>query len=1066
MQSTPLKMTRVFLSILLLLSMAGLAPSAQAQRNIDDSDRVTKHGSVPPLARAEFDRGSADASMSMGKMLLSLSVRASAQAELNQFLTDVQNSTSPNFHKFLTPQQFGLRFGPTDQDLADATGWLKSHGLKVEEISTGRMSIAFSGNVQQVEGAFQTNIRQFEVNGKMHHANATDPSIPRALSSFVSGVVSLHDFPKQHSSNARDLPNFTTASGQHFMAPADFATIYNVGPLYGTGINGTGQSIAIVGRTNINTADIAQFRTFFGLPANPPVIILNGADPGIVSANEETEADLDVEWSGAVAKNATIDFVISASTPATDGVDLSASFIVNNNTASIMSTSFGLCEALLGPAGNTFWGNLYTQAAAQGITAFVSTGDNGAEGCNPPAPGLGPAVNGLASTPNNVAVGGTQFNEGAGIFWSAATNPVDKSSALSYIPEVVWNEAGIGATGGGASIVYPKPAFQSGPGVPADGVRDIPDVSLSSAGHDGYLIFQEGVLKAVGGTSAASPSFAGLMALVNQKNGPQGSALSVLYSMGQNQAAGGTAVYHDITAGTNTGPGAAGFPATAGFDQSTGWGSVDAANFVNFWNSNSPVADFTIAAAPPSQTLVQGGSTTYTVTIAAVNGFTGVVTLSATGLPAGATATFAPATITTAGSSTVTISTTAATPAGAYALTLTGVSGASTHSAAVTLIVNGAADFSISAAPASQSVTQGSSISYTATVGALNGFTGTVALGVSGLPTGATATFTPASVINSGQSTLQISTLATTPTGSFPLTITATSGAVSHTTLITLVVNAAVAQDFTISAFPPSQSASAGSNTGYGITIASVGGFAGNVSFTFAGLPAGATGSISPASVVGSGTVTFTVLTATTTPLGTYTLTVTGTSGALSHSATVSLTVTTAVPPPPPPPPPPPTATVTVTGNAQVPVPNVNQAGNIVWTITDTTTTPAANVIFTTNVPVSAAAKSLQLNSITVTENNGGAFVCTFTPTGGAPVPCAAAPVNTAGGTIVVTTPSLGGSTKNGNKPQQTMIVTVNVTNPAGTAKGTVFNATGTMTFGPGGVDNVSNTASVKITSN
>lgn len=168
---------------------------------------------------------------------------------------------------------------------------------------------------------------------------------------------------------------------------------------------------------------------------------------------------------------------------------------------------------------------------------------------------------------------------------------------------------------------------------------------------------------------------------------------------------------------------------------------------------------------------------------------------------------------------------------------------------------------------------------------------------------------------------------------------------------------------------------------------------------------------------------------------------------------------------PPPPQATGPTATISVAGNAQVPVPNVGQAGNIVWTISNTTQTSAPNIIFQTNVPSNATA-SMQLNSITVTVNNGGAFVCTFTPTIGAPVPCASAPVNNAGGTLQVTTPSLGGSTKNGAKPPQTMIVTLNVTNPAGTTRGTVFNATGTMTFGPGGVDTLSNTATVKITSN
>src|SRR5712671_5489976 len=199
----------------------------------------------------------------------------------------------------------------------------------------------------------------------------------------VGGVVSLHDFRSEplHAFIRKPAPEFTSG-GSHYLAPADFATIYNLGPLYQQSINGTGQSIAIVGRSNIRLGDVRQFRSMFGLPPNDPQIIVNGADPGIFSSGEETEADLDVEWSGAVAKNATIKFVISKSTSATDGVDLSAQYIVNNNLASVMSTSFGACESALGAAENAFWNNLWAQAATQGITSFVSSGDSGASGCN------------------------------------------------------------------------------------------------------------------------------------------------------------------------------------------------------------------------------------------------------------------------------------------------------------------------------------------------------------------------------------------------------------------------------------------------------------------------------------------------------------------------------------------------------------------------------------------------------------------------------------------------------------------------------------------------------------
>ena len=447
MHTSTRRYARFFLSALMLvLAMMAVSSRALAQRSIDDSDRVTTHGNVHPEARPENDRGSAGLDMPMNNMVLSLSVRPDAQAQLNQLLAGQQDPGSPDFHKWLTPQEFGLRFGPGDQDIADVTGWLKKHGFKIEQVAAGRMWINFSGKVKQVEQAFQTNIREYEVNGKVHHANATDPSIPRALGGIVQGVVSLNDFPKHRNSNVHQLPaDFTAANGDHFLAPADFATIYNLDPLYASGIDGTGQTVAIVGRTNINVADVQFFRSFFGLPVNDPVVLVNGTDPGDLGGNEETEADLDVEWSGAVAKNATIEFVVSASTTSTDGVDLSAQYIVNNNLANVMSTSFGLCEAALGATGNNFWSSLWAQAAAQGITAFVSSGDNGAAGCDGPnsASALGGvAVSGLTSTPNNISVGGTQFDEGTATYWAAGNNATDQSSALGYIPEITWNESG------------------------------------------------------------------------------------------------------------------------------------------------------------------------------------------------------------------------------------------------------------------------------------------------------------------------------------------------------------------------------------------------------------------------------------------------------------------------------------------------------------------------------------------------------------------------------------------------------------------------------------------------
>ena len=711
-----------------------------------------------------------------------------------------------------------MRFGPSDQDVSDAANWLKSHGFRIEEIANSKLWINFSGNVQQVERAFQTNIRQFEVDGQIHYANATDPSVPRAFSGLVEGVVSMHDFALKHDADLRQLPpDANLVGGGNALAPGDFATIYNLTPLYTAGIDGTGQTIAIVGRTDIVLGDVQFFRSNFLLPAKDPVFIHNGNDPGDAHGTEEGEADLDVEWSGAVAKNATIDFVISKSTHTSDGADLSAQYIVNNNLAPVMSMSFGLCERDLGATRNTFFNNLWTQAATQGITAMVSTGDSGAAGCDADTALTGTirAVSGISSTPNNVAVGGTEFNDGAGGFWAAANNP-DSSSALGPIPEIVWNESGtipvtgkdLFATGGGVSTIYAKPMFQTGPGVPADGFRDVPDVALNSAAHTPYLIIQGHTANVTGlvgasGTSAAAPSFAGIMALVVQKTGtPQGNANNVLYAMAATQFAGGTAVFNDITSGNNSVPGVAGFSAAAGYDQATGWGSVNAANLVNAWNNNSP--DFTLEASPASQSVIQGGSVSYSAIVSGQNGYVGTVSFTVGGLPTGASFTASPTSISNSGTATISIATSATTPVGTYSLTITGSDGVLSHTVPVTLVVNTSApaDFTLSATPSSQTVTAGVNAGYQVNVGSIAGFNGLVNLSASVSPVvtdGPVASISPSSITGSGLSALSVTTVPTTPAGTYTFTITGTSGSLVHTATVTLVVNAQGTGDFTIS---------------------------------------------------------------------------------------------------------------------------------------------------------------------------------------------------------------------------------------------------------------------------
>jgi len=667
---------------------------------IDDDQRVTLRGNVHPLAQAQYDAGAVAPDFPMEHMLLTLLPDSTQQDILNQLVEAQNNPESPYYHQWLTPEQYGERFGVSDSDAAQVVAWLQEQGMQVEEFTAGRRSIIFTGTAAQVQATFHTPIHIYKIGDEVHHANVNDPEIPAALVQVVGGVVSLHDFHSEpmHGMVRKPAPDLSSG-GAYYLAPADFATIYDLNPLYQQSINGNGQSIAIVARSNINIADVRQFRTFFGLPANDPQIVVNGTDPGIWSANEETEADLDVEWSGAVAKNATIKFVVSKSTNSSDGVDLSAQYIVNRNLAPVMSTSFGLCEAALGSSGNSFLNSLWQQAAAEGITVFVSSGDSGAAGCDSASASTathGRAVNGLCSTPYSVCVGGTEFNDLSNptLYWSPSNTSGTQESALSYIPEVVWNASGPGyglwASGGGASIVYAKPSWQAGTGVPADGKRDVPDVALSSAGHDGYLIFQNGELYVVGGTSAAAPSFAGVMALVVENTtARQGNANVVFYSLASKQRAGGASVFHAITIGNNSVPGQAGFNATAGYDQATGLGSIDGSVLVDHWAGATTPPSFHAAVSASSLSVNGGSNKSVTLNVTVSGGFNAAVAFSITGLPSGVSGAFTPSKLSApgSGSSILKLAATTTAKAGTYSATVSATSGATKQQMPLSVIV-------------------------------------------------------------------------------------------------------------------------------------------------------------------------------------------------------------------------------------------------------------------------------------------------------------------------------------------------------------------------------------------
>jgi hypothetical protein len=671
-------------------------PRVRITEPIDNSALVRVPGTHHPLASAENDLGRVNGDTSMARMVLVLKSGQEQAAALTRLINGQHDKQSPVYHNWLTPEQYGAQFGPAQQDLDQITAWLKQQGFRVDAVARGRHWIEFSGSAAQVESAFHTAMHHYLVKGEDHIANADDISLPRSLAPVVDGVLTLHNFrkhaahskafqlhrdettgemtriaelvPSQKGVTVAPMPDLTSGSS-HYLTPGDYSRIYNTLPLLKDGVDGTDVSIAIVGRTDINLSDVQAFRHVFELPANDPTFIVNGIDPGI--NGDEEESDLDVEWSGAVAPNASIKFVTTNSTFTTDGVDLSISYIVDNRVAPIMSTSYGQCEAFLGTTENAFYNSVFRQAAAEGITAFVASGDNGPAGCDaavsthPAQYGLN--VSGLASTPYNVAVGGTEFMENGddSTYWLAENRP-DLSSAIGYIPEAVWNEScdptvdpnhclGSGyyllwsSSGGSSSCTqstvsggqitcisgYPKPSWQAGTGVLNDGTRDLPDLAMAaSGGHDGYLLCVEGSCQwtvqkgqivltqaaVVGGTSAGAPSMAGVMALVEQKNGTyQGLANYSLYQLAASEKLAlcnsskrtdptkdSACVFYDVTAGNNNVPGQQGFNAGRGFDMGTGLGSVNASNLVNAWGSAKKLGSATTLSA--GTTTVQHGT--------------------------------------------------------------------------------------------------------------------------------------------------------------------------------------------------------------------------------------------------------------------------------------------------------------------------------------------------------------------------------------------------------------------------------------------------------------------------
>ena len=689
-------------------------PGARIAAKIDETRLATLAGNVRPEARAANDRGAVADTMPLAHMQLLLQRAPEQERVLASAIDALHDPKSSTYHQWLNAEQFGAQYGVAQADITKVTNWLTARGFKVHRVYANALTIDFSGTAGAVRDAFHTEIHRLSVKGERHFANMSDPQIPAALAPVVKGIVSLNDFRPHAMVKRAQKMKFqrqdAASGGGTNLAPADLATIYNFNPIFASGNTGQGQTIAVVENTDVYSAqDWTTFRSQLGLSGYTSGSLVqmqpgpvkagdsNCADPGI--SGNAIEAEVDAEWASAAAPSAKIIVAACADTSTVFGGLIALQNLVDSNTPPpIISMSYGECEAGLGSAGNAAYTAAYQQAVTEGVSVFVSAGDDGAASCDAGQNGAynGISVNGFASTPYNVAVGGTDFSDVSANTTSSYWN--SNGAALSYIPEVPWNDSCAGSTlmgylgktiaygsagfcsnsvtyeftlnttlagsGGPSNCVSGTPALTSGyisgpgtcrgvskpswqagvVGLPSDGVRDLPDVSLFASngfwGH-AYVECYSDIANGgspctgapdnwtlLGGTSISAPILAGVQALINQKTGAmQGNPNYVYYRLAATEygsggssscnssngsSVGAACIFYDVTQGdivvncfgfdcygatgttssfyygvlsTSSSTNSPAYRATTGWDFATGIGTVNVANLVNAWGN-------------------------------------------------------------------------------------------------------------------------------------------------------------------------------------------------------------------------------------------------------------------------------------------------------------------------------------------------------------------------------------------------------------------------------------------------------------------------------------------------
>jgi subtilase family serine protease len=788
----------VYLAALCFFSGASsaqqLTPRISAE--INNNDRVPIPGSKSPMARAENDAGRVPGGTRLQGVSIVFSRSAAQEADLQALLAVQQDTASPLYHKWLTPEEFGARFGLADSDIAKVQAWLEQRGLTGDSVSLSKTRITFSGTVVQVEAAFSAELHYYNVGSKKYFAPSADLTIPAALSSVVQSVMNLSSFkPHPHVKfrppQLAPRPEFTSGqTGNHFLTPKDVATIYDINPAYNAGYTGTSQAIAVVGQSAVQLSDIEHFQSASGFTVKDPTLILvPGSGTSTVVSGDEAESDLDLEYSGAIGKGATTYFVYTGNGQNYNVWD-SIQYAVDHNVAPIISDSYGVCETALASSDYSSLNAILAEVATQGQTVLAPAGDNGSTDCYGES-GLtiaeqeALAVDFPASSQYVTAMGGTEYPSAdvAGsntTYWQSSSGSDMVSSAISYIPEQAWNDdstAGeLASGGGGVSALTSRPSWQTGvASIPSGSQRLLPDLSLdaspSNAGYlycssdaastqvtgscsNGFRDSSNNYLTVAGGTSFVSPIFAGMVAILAQKLNSTGLGVinSTLYTLAANSSTYASA-FHDITTGSNACPSRASYcssaaaseyPATTGYDEATGLGSVDFYNLLTAWTVSSSLTPSTTTLS--AATTVGGASDVITIAVASASSSvtatpTGTVTVAVDGV------TQSPSLALSNGSAIYTFSSTI-TGSHAIGATYSGDSMFASSNGTVNVTVTANKTFMLSAT--NVTVYAGSSGTSTVTITPKNGYTGTVAFTVSSSPSVTNGCFSLANATVSG----------------------------------------------------------------------------------------------------------------------------------------------------------------------------------------------------------------------------------------------------------------------------------------------------------------------------